>query len=167
MNRQASAKLNYLKITPRKTRLVADVIKGLPVQEAEAQLLVRPQRAAGPLLKLLRSAVANAKNKELDVARLFVASVRVDQGPMSKRTLPRAMGRATLVQKKTSHIILVLEELAEAPTQRFNIEIIKKEKKPKKEAKSKPKKEKEEEKDKVAPKEKPGFFKKVFKRKSV
>jgi len=135
--KQATAKLSHLKIAPRKTRLVADSIKGLPVQEAEAQLLMRPQRAAAPLLKLLRSAVANAKDKELDLSKLFVSSVRVDKGPMLKRTSPRAMGRATLIQKKSSHIILVLEERAEASVQRFNIEIIKKEKKPKKEKKKK------------------------------
>ena len=77
-----TAKLNYLKIAPRKTRLVANVLKGLSVNEAEAQLLMSPKRASGPLIKLLRSAIANAKNRQLNPERLFIKEIRVDQGPM-------------------------------------------------------------------------------------
>ena len=103
------AQLNYLRIAPRKVRSVGDLIKGLTVNEAEAQLLVQRRRPAKPLLKLLRSAVANAKNnKRLNPDHLFIASIRVDQGPMLKRSLPRARGSASPIQKKMSHVTLVL-----------------------------------------------------------
>lgn len=163
------ARLRYLKIAPRKTRLVADALKGLPVQEAEAQLMARPQRAAGALLKLLRSAVANAKNQQMDPARLVVAGVRVDQGPMLKRTMPRAMGRATMIQKKTSHVTLILEEKATASVQRFNIEAVKKEKVKKGKRAAKPAaKQYEAKKDEIKqPEKRPGFFRRIFKRKTV
>ncbi len=109
--KQAIAKLNYLKIAPRKVRLVANLLKKKNVIEAESELLYRPQRAAKPLLKLLRSSVSNAvNNKNLKKENLFVSEIRVDQGPMLKRWMPRAMGRATPIHKKMSHIILVLEE---------------------------------------------------------
>lgn len=170
------AKLNYLKMAPRKVRLVADSIKKMPIQEAEAQLLVRPQRAAGPILKLLRSAIANSKNKELDQEKLFISNIRVDNGPMLKRILPRAMGRATLIQKKSSHITLVLEERKNKFSQRFNIEVEKKgekekAKKEEKDAKQPPMKKPERPKRPEIPqekgKEKSGFLKRIFKRKSV
>ena len=109
--RKASSTLRYLKIAPRKVRSVSNIIKGLPVDEAEAQLLVQPRRASKPLLKLLRSAIANAKNKESDSGLGWkVGSIRVDQGPMLKRYLPRARGMATPIQKKMSHVTLVLVE---------------------------------------------------------
>lgn len=163
---QVTAKLNYLRIAPRKVRLVANAIKGLPVNEAEAQLLFRPKHSSKPLLDLLRSAMANAKNNhKLNPDKLMVKEIRVDQGPTLKRFLPRAMGRATPLQKKTSHIYLTLEEKMKAGVPRFNIAIAKKEKSPKKAAKpAKPKMEAE----KVQkPKEQVGFFKRFFRRKSV
>jgi len=111
MNRKQSiAKLNYLKIAPRKVRLIANLLKKRSVVEAEAELLYRPQRAAKPLLKLLRSAISNAVNKDFKKEKLFITDIRVDQGPMLKRWMPRAQGRATPIHKKMSHIILVLEE---------------------------------------------------------
>jgi len=117
-----TAKLNYLRIAPRKTRLVAHLIKGLSVNEAEAQLLVNPKRPSEVILKLLRSAVANAKNNQkLDPESLFVKEIRVDQGPMLKRFLPRAMGRASALQKKSSHITLILGEMEKPKTARFKI----------------------------------------------
>lgn len=161
---QQTAKLSYLKIAPRKVRLVANTLKGLPVQEAEAQLLLRPQRSAPALLKLLRSAVANAKNRNVDSAKLYVVGVKVDQGPMLKRIRPRAMGRATAIQKKMSHVTLILEEKPAAVPRRFSIVVPKKEKKGKKvSAKSKPPVKETVKKEE----EKPGFFKKLFRRKSV
>src|SRR3989338_5323507 len=162
------AKLKYLHMAPRKVRLIADTLKGLPISEAEAQLLTRSQRVAGPLLKLLRSAIANAKNNaKLDSNKLFVESIRVDQGPMLKRILPRAQGRATPIQKKMSHITVVLEEAAAPTTPRFTIAPPpKKEKKTKKSAVKKPAlREKKEEITKKP--EKAGFFKRLFRRKSV
>ncbi len=108
--KQSIAKLNYLKIAPRKVRLIANLLKKRSAIEAEAELLYRPQRAAKPLLKLLRSAISNAASKDLKKEKLFVSDIRVDQGPILKRWMPRAQGRATPIHKKMSHIILVLEE---------------------------------------------------------
>jgi large subunit ribosomal protein L22 len=167
-----TAKLNYLKIAPRKTRLVADVLKGLSVNEAEAQLLLSQKRAAEPLIKLLRSAVANAKNKQLNPERLFIKEIRVDQGPMMKRFIPRAMGRATAIQKKSSHITLVLAESEKLKAPRFKIvkpEKVKKEKTKTKEIKTEKETEKPKlpEKETAKPAEKPGFVKKIFRRKSI
>lgn len=108
-SKQYVAKLSFLRMAPRKVRSVGDLIKGLPVNEAEAQLLVQTRRPSKTLLKLLRSAVANAKNsKQVEVQHLFVQSVRVDGGPMLKRMLPRARGSASPIQKKMSHVTLVL-----------------------------------------------------------
>src|SRR3989344_814319 len=121
MEKTQSAKLNYLHIAPRKVRLIANTLKGLSVKEAEAQLLLRVQRSAKPLLKLIRSAVANAKNKKLDINRLVVSSVLVNGGPMLKRFLPRAQGRATPIHKKMSHIVLTLSESANKLQDRFVI----------------------------------------------
>lgn len=161
-----TAKLNYLHIAPRKVRLIASTLKGLPVQEAEAQLLLRPQRAAKPLLKLLRSAVAGAKNNQkLTETNLVVQSINVDQGPMLKRSLPRAMGRATPIHKKMSHVTLVLSDLGKAVQPRFVITPP-----PKKEKKVTGKKEGKAKKTELKserPKEKSGFLRKFFRRKAV
>lgn len=116
------AKLNYLRIAPRKVRLVANLIKGMQVSEAEAQLLVNPKRASESVLKLLRSAVSNAKNNKLAVEKLVVKEVRVDEGPVLKRWMPRAQGRATPIHKKSSHITLILAEAEKAVKSRFKIE---------------------------------------------
>ena len=116
-----TAKLNYLRIAPRKVRLVATVIKGMSVNEAEAQLLVNPKRASEAVLKLLRSAVANAKNKQMETEKLIVKEIKVDEGPMLKRWMPRAQGRATPIHKKSSHITMVLAESEKAKKSRFNI----------------------------------------------
>src|ERR1700734_2843668 len=105
---QQTAKLSYLRIAPRKTRSVADLIRGLSVNDAEAQLLVQRRRPSQALLKLLRSAVANAKNNKLNADHLFVKEIRVDGGPMLKRYLPRARGSASPIQKKMSHVTLIL-----------------------------------------------------------
>ncbi len=101
--------MSYLRISPRKVRLVANLIKGLPVEEAEGQLNFLAKRAARPILKLLRSALANAQNNDkLSKENLYVDKLIVDEGPMLKRWQPRAMGRATPIRKKTCHITLVL-----------------------------------------------------------
>ncbi len=164
MANQQTAKLNYLKIAPRKVRLIANTLKGLSTQEAEAQLMLRVQRASKPLLKLLRSAVANAKNRKMDPAKLFVGSVLVNQGPILKRSLPRAQGRATPIHKKMSHVVLTLVEAEKSFSDRFVIKPpVKKTKGPKKE-RVKPK---AEEVKKEAITKKPGFFKRIFSRKSV
>lgn len=170
---QATAKLNFLKMAPRKVRLVAHALKGLSALEAEAQLLHRPQRASRPLLNLLRSCVSNAKNAKLNVDKLVIAKISVDQGPMLKRWLPRAMGRATPIQKKMSHVILILEESDKIKAPRYKIVPIKKVKKQenKKSKKSENKQASKPETGKPVRKEvnkeKEGFFKRIFRRKSV
>jgi large subunit ribosomal protein L22 len=111
---EATAKLRYLRITPRKVRVVADLIRGKNVSAALAQLTFVEKRAAEPLAKLLRSAVANAeqaaKDQNLDVDQLTVKELMIDQGPSLRRFMPRAMGRAFKVMKKTSHISITVGE---------------------------------------------------------
>ena len=102
-----TAKLNYLRIAPRKVRSVADLIRGMSVNNAEAQLLITRRRPAQPILKLLRSAIANAKNKQMNPDHL-IAEIRVDNGPMLKRIMPRARRFASQIQKKMSHVTIVL-----------------------------------------------------------
>ena len=161
------AKLNYLRMTPRKVRAVADLIKGLPVHEAEAQLMSMRRRAAVPLLKLLRSATANIKNgKRADEEKFYVESARVDQGPMLKRSLPRARGMATPIHKKMSHVTLVLAEKPDLAPPRFKIVVPKKVKLPPGEGKPAKKKVERAEKEITEPKKKPGFFRRIFSRKA-
>jgi large subunit ribosomal protein L22 len=111
---EATAKLRYLRITPRKVRVVADLIRGKNVNGALAQLTFVEKRAAEPLAKLLRSAVANAeqaaKDKAFDADQLIVKELMVDQGPSLRRFMPRAMGRAFKVLKKTSHVSLTISD---------------------------------------------------------
>lgn len=110
MTTRVIAKLRYYRMGPRKLRLIVDVIRGRDVTRAQNALTVLNKKGAKPVLKLLRSAIANAKNNfNLDVERLRVASVTVDGGPMIKRWLPRAHGRATPIRERTSHVILTLE----------------------------------------------------------
>jgi large subunit ribosomal protein L22 len=161
---QQIAKLNYLRIAPRKVRSVGDLIKGLPVNDAEAQLLVQRRRPSKALLKLLRSAVANAKNnKRVNVDHLFVVSVRVDGGPMLKRMLPRARGSASPIQKKMSNVTLTLG-INESLKPKYTIVVPRKVKTP--QGESKPLKEKREkkpeEKLKTDNNRKQGFFKRMF-----
>jgi large subunit ribosomal protein L22 len=103
--------LNNLRIAPRKTRLIADLIRGLSVEEAERQLKFQNKRAALPILKLLKSSAASAINNfNLSPDNLYIANIFVNEGPMLKRFRPRAFGRAGAIHKKTSHITLILEE---------------------------------------------------------
>ncbi len=106
----ASAKLRYLRIAPRKVRLVADLIRGKKVAEAQNILRFTQKRGADPVLKTLNSAVAAAKaNKQLDETGLYISKITVDEGPKLKRWLPRARGMATPLQKKMSHINIELD----------------------------------------------------------
>jgi large subunit ribosomal protein L22 len=108
---EARAELKYLRITPRKVRAVADLIRGKKVGLALQQLAYVEKRAALPVAKLLRSAVANADQAskgQIDVDQLFVKDLQVGQGPSLRRFMPRAMGRAFKVLKKTSHIFIVV-----------------------------------------------------------
>jgi large subunit ribosomal protein L22 len=108
----AIAKLRYLNIAPRKVRLVVDLIRGKSVEQAQTILKFTVKKATRPLLSLLKSAVANAKNNfQLDSSNLYIAKIMVDEGPKLKRFMPRARGQAYEIQKKTSHITLVLDEI--------------------------------------------------------
>ncbi|MFE8703834.1 50S ribosomal protein L22 [Cytobacillus sp. FJAT-54145] len=111
---QAKAVARTVRIAPRKARLVVDLIRGKQVGEAVAILKHTP-RAASPIVeKLLNSAMANAEhNYEMDVNNLVVSQVFVDEGPTLKRFRPRAMGRASAINKRTSHITIVLTEKKE------------------------------------------------------
>lgn len=172
--KQAVAKLNYLKIAPRKTRLIAHLIKGMNAVEAEAELLYRPHRAAKAVLKLLRSAISNAANLNLNKEKLFVSEIRVDEGPMLKRFMPRAQGRATPIHKKMSHVSLTLAEKDNAQVMRYKVPVAKLTQSEKQvhQEKDHTVKEKEKEKTKTS-KELPsktakgGFGKKMFHRKAI
>jgi len=103
--------LRYARISPYKMRLVVNLIRGKGVNEALAILQFTPKKGARLLLKLLRSAIANAsQNREVEEDKLYVEKVYVDEGPTWKRIRPRAMGRANLIRKRTSHITLILGE---------------------------------------------------------
>lgn len=109
------ASLRYLRMAPRKVRLVIDVIRGLSVTEAETRLTFLPKAAAMPVLKLLRSAIANAEhNFKLSRENLYVTAITADGGPILHRWHPRAMGRAAPIQKRTSHITLILSDVKPA-----------------------------------------------------
>jgi len=115
-NMSVIAKLRYLRIAPRKVRLVADLIRGKRIEEAQNILNFTIKKAAPPLLKLLRSAVANAKNNfRLDESNLYITKILVDEGPKYKRWRARARGRAEEIQKKTSHVTVVLDEIVKKP----------------------------------------------------
>jgi large subunit ribosomal protein L22 len=111
MEKEISAKLNNLRIAPRKVRLVADLIRGKNANQSLVFLNHTQKKAAGPMAKLLQSAIANAKNNfQLDDKNLRISKITVDEGAKLKRWRPRSMGRAFGIQKKTSHITLVLSE---------------------------------------------------------
>ena len=107
---KAEAKLNYLRIAPRKVRLVADMVRGRKASDAKAVLGFSLKKGAQPIMKLLDSAIANAKNNlQMDEDSLVISKIVVDGGPILKRWRARSRGRANQIQKKTSHITLVLE----------------------------------------------------------
>lgn len=107
----ATARISYLRVTPRKARLVADLIRGKGVQKALDILSFTNRYVAKDFKKLLRSALANAEQKGgMDPDNLIVKTVMVDQGPTLKRWQARARGSAFKIEKKTSHVTLVLAE---------------------------------------------------------
>ncbi len=111
---EARAKATFVRIAPRKVQIVLDLIRNKPADEAMAILKYTPKAACEPLAKLLKSAMANAENNNnMDVSRLYVAECTVSQGPTLKRIRPRSKGRAYRINKKTSHITLVLKESEE------------------------------------------------------
>jgi large subunit ribosomal protein L22 len=100
----------YARVSPRKARLVADLIRGQHVNTAQDILRFTPKRASGLISKVLKSAIANANEREADVRRLVVAEARIDAGPYFRRWRPKDRGRAHQILKKTSHIIVVVEQ---------------------------------------------------------
>ncbi len=143
---KVSAKLKNLHISPRKVRLVAQLIKGLDVNEAFSQLESTVKRSSSIFEKLLKSAIANAENNwGLDRDNLYVWDVQVGEGYKMKRWLPRAYGRATPILKRASHITLILEEKIEGKNRKSR-EQIAEEKKKREEEKKKFQKELEDQK---------------------
>ncbi len=117
---EAKAKARFVRVTPQKARRVVDLIRGKQAAEAVAVLKFAPQAAAEPVLKTVQSAVANAvegakRNSErLDEADLYISEVFVDEGPTLKRFRPRAQGRAGRINKRTSHITVVISQREKA-----------------------------------------------------
>lgn len=106
---EVKAKLKYARISPQKARLVADQVRGMPVEKALEVLVFSQKKAAAIVKKILDSAIANAEHNEgADIDELSVTQVMVDQAPTMKRIRPRAKGRANRILKRTSHITLVV-----------------------------------------------------------
>ena len=112
---EVKASLKHLKIAPRKTRLVAGLVRGLEVNKAINQLKFLNKKSAHPVLKLINSAVSNAINNfDLDKNNLIIKEIRVEDGKTLKRWMPRAHGRATTIRKRMSHIYVTLAEIVES-----------------------------------------------------
>lgn len=108
---EARATLRYARISPRKVKVVLDLIRNQPADKAMAILKFTPKAACEYLVKLLKSAMANAEaNHDMDVSKLYVAECYVGDGPTLKRIRPKDHGRAHRILKRTSHITLVLRE---------------------------------------------------------
>ncbi|OGZ16360.1 MAG: 50S ribosomal protein L22 [Candidatus Lloydbacteria bacterium RIFOXYC12_FULL_46_25] len=115
---EATATLSQYRQSPRKTRLLADLVRGKKVEDAILQLDFRAKRSAPIFVKLIKSAVANAKAAGLDEKALVVKSITVDKGPILKRSRPRAHGRAFPIHKHTSHITVTLADKATLVTKK-------------------------------------------------
>jgi large subunit ribosomal protein L22 len=109
---EARAQLNYARISPRKVKIVCDLIRGKDTKTAQAILMQTPKAAAELMTKLLKSAVSNAENNHnMDPDNLYVAETYANPGPIIKRIMPRAQGRAYRINKRTSHITIVVKEM--------------------------------------------------------
>ena len=117
---EATATLKYLKASPQKVRLVADLVRGKKVEEALAILRFTRKASAKDLEKLLRSAIANAENKEdgADVDELVVSKIYVNEGPREKRVQPAPMGRAYQIQKRKAHVTVHVSDEVKAVNER-------------------------------------------------
>jgi large subunit ribosomal protein L22 len=108
---EAKAIARYIRLSPDKARKVVGLVRGKSVDEALSILRFTPQRAAGAVAKVIKSAAANAEhNNDMDPTRLFVARIYVDQGPSLRRFRPRAYGRANVIKHRTSHITVVVSD---------------------------------------------------------
>ncbi len=111
---KVKAQARFVRQSPYKVRRVLDLVRGLPVGEAEHVLRLTPRGATEPVAKVLRSAVANAEhNHALDAEELVVSEAFADEGPTLKRYRPRARGRATQIRKRTSHITIIVSDRTE------------------------------------------------------
>ncbi|MEJ7620177.1 MAG: 50S ribosomal protein L22 [Aquificaceae bacterium] len=110
---EARAVLRYAKVSPTKARQVLRIIKGMKAGDALYQLRFIPKKSARIVESVLKSALANAEQKGMDLEKLYIQKAVADEGPMYKKWLPRAHGRATMLRKRTSHITLVLQEKEE------------------------------------------------------
>lgn len=138
MERSATAQLSNYRQSPRKVRLVASLIRNKRADKALDTLDFATKRSAGPIKKLLLSAVANAKNAGLNTEQLFIKEIRVDAGPVMKRMMPRARGRGFPILKRTSRVMITVAEQASAEPKQASVKTEKAEKKaktPKKETK--------------------------------
>lgn len=108
---EARSIAKFVRVTSRKAGQVADLVRGKNVNEALAILKYTPRAASDIVAKVIKSAMANAENNyNMDVDKLYIAEIYANQGPTMKRFMPRAMGRATTIRKRTSHIGVVLKE---------------------------------------------------------
>lgn len=104
---QVKATAKFIHMSPRKTRLVVDLVRGLPIEDARRQLMFSKKAAAKPVLKTLNSAIANARNNfDIDTEKLFVSLASVNEGPTIKRFAPRARGTAATIRYRMSHITI-------------------------------------------------------------
>ena len=109
--KQARAELRHARISSRKVKIVIDTVRGKSAKEAVAILKYTNKAAAPVVAKLLKSAMANAvNNHQMDESKLYIAEIYANQGPTMKRIMPRAKGRANRINKRTSHIVVVLKE---------------------------------------------------------
>lgn len=112
---EVKATAKFIRMSPTKVRLVANLVKKMPTEQALAQLKFSGKRAAGPVMKLIDSAVANAEhNFELVKENLFIKEIMVNQGPTLKRWMPKAHGRATPIRKQLCHVLLTLGEIKDS-----------------------------------------------------
>jgi large subunit ribosomal protein L22 len=171
-----TAKLSYLRIAPRKVRIVADLVRRKSVEEAQTILNFTTKKAAPILVKLLKQAVANAKtNLQLEEKNLYISKILIDEGPKYKRWRPRARGMAAPIQKRTSHVTVVLDEIVKKPKKAKKVkkaEEVRSEPVEKREFKEvtrmekpKPKPEREERKP-VIERGKPAGWRRIFRRKA-
>lgn len=111
---EARAVAKFIRVSPRKARMVVDLIRGKKLEEALAILRYTPNKAADVVTKVVKSAAANAEhNLDLDKDELVISQIFVDQGPSLKRMMPRAMGRADIIKRRTSHITVVVSDKKE------------------------------------------------------
>jgi len=122
---EVKASLKHLRMSAQKVRLVIDVVRKLPVETALNQLKFMNKKAALPIVKLIKSAIANAENTyNLEKSNLMISEIRADEAVTMKRWMPKAHGRATVIRKRGSHVILVLKEIkASGKTTKKTVEV--------------------------------------------